>query len=188
MTNQAYVFTKVCLTRWILNCVASLLYHLYLKIQEGTIKKGHKHTVCLFVHKKFSSNLRRIWYNDINKDYIGLGLLWVLRGTRALWAILFVRSYVCQHHLCGRCVIWSHRYMGLIRIWICIVKSDVFIVWDRHSFRTLVANPAGVVNRLLYYPQEKVNLPGRNDRQRPLTSLGLLCPFWGTKISSLHVY
>ena len=54
--------------------------------------------------------------------------------------------------------------MGVKCFWICLVKSEVIIVRDRHSIRALVAAPAGGSNRLLYYPQEKAHLPGRNDR------------------------
>ena len=42
----------------------------------------------------------------------------------------------------------------------------------------MIADPAGGSNRLLYYPQEKVNLPGRNDRKRPQSRLRDAIPFW----------
>ena len=42
----------------------------------------------------------------------------------------------------------------------------------------MIADPAGGSNRLLYYPQEKVNLPGRNDRKRPQIRLRDAIPFW----------
>ena len=67
--------------------------------------------------------------------------------------------------------------MGVKCFWICLVKSEVIIVRDRHSIRALVAVPAGGSNRLLYYPQEKANLPGRNDRQRPLSRLRDVMPY-----------
>ena len=42
----------------------------------------------------------------------------------------------------------------------------------------MIADPAGGSNRLMYYPQEKVNLPGRKDRQRPQSRLRDAMPFW----------
>ena len=68
--------------------------------------------------------------------------------------------------------------MGVKCFWICLVKSEVIIVRDRHSIRALVAVPAGGSNRLLYYPQEKAHLPGRNDRQRPLSRLRDAMRLW----------
>ena len=41
----------------------------------------------------------------------------------------------------------------------------------------MIADPAGGSNRLLYYPQEKANLPGRKDRQRPQSRLRDAMPF-----------
>ena len=42
----------------------------------------------------------------------------------------------------------------------------------------MVADLAGGSNRLLYYPQKRKSLPGRNDRQRPLSRLRDAIPLW----------
>ena len=109
-----------------------------------------------------------MWYSLSNKDYIGLGFAAGIAEGQGT-----VRNSLCSL-LC-----LPAPFKRLVcdlepQAYGCEVFLDLLSqIGSDYSARPptvselMIADPAGGSNRLLYYPQEKVNLPGRNDRKRP---------------------